>query len=509
MKKRLLLYLFSLLLLLPLVHVFGTGIMEARNFISAQSMALDHEWLIPHLFTEIRLNKPPLPIWLTAPVFLLDPAPSAFALHLPAILAAGLLSVFCFDLYRALFGDEKTAFYAGLVIASMLLTLKLGTTNSWDIYSVVFMTGALTGLVRPERGWLCAGILLLAASVLSKGPVQLYTMFLPFTAALYFFHRPAPLKRLAAILLGGCAIGSLWYLYAYFAAPDAATSVARGEINAWSVRHTASFFFYLSFPGFAGIWMLPGLAGLASRWLDKSKEHSEKLAFFLSWFLLALLLLSLVPEKKERYLMPAMLPLALLTAQVLRHWVTGLEKRALTRLEKCVIYAHIGLGALAASALCLFIAWHHRDYALYTAFFSLLCLGLGVLGLRRPRAVVPVSCAMVLLVCFAAFRMGSARPIIQKTPPSCSLKDARALPELAALPCYSFDDFSPIEEWELGRDTTKITSLADVPEQRFLLLDTDTTPLDPAAADDLNVEKRFLLQTSRGKYIQLFIVSKK
>ena len=31
MKQRIILYVFSVLLLLPLVHVFGTSIMEARN----------------------------------------------------------------------------------------------------------------------------------------------------------------------------------------------------------------------------------------------------------------------------------------------------------------------------------------------------------------------------------------------------------------------------------------------------------------------------------------------
>lgn len=81
MKQRMALFLFSLLVLVPLVHVFGTGIMEARNLISAQSMALDGDWLIPHLYTEIRLNKPPLPVWLTVPVFLLDSDPSPLALH--------------------------------------------------------------------------------------------------------------------------------------------------------------------------------------------------------------------------------------------------------------------------------------------------------------------------------------------------------------------------------------------------------------------------------------------
>ena len=508
MKQRIILYVFSVLLLLPLVHVFGTSIMEARNLISAQSMAMDGDWLIPHLFTEIRLNKPPLPVWLTTPVFLLDAAPSMFALHVPVILVTALLGVFCFELYRSLFDDEKTAFYAGLVVSSMLLTLKLGTTNSWDIYSVVFMTGALVALVRSGRGWLIAGVLLLAASVLSKGPVQLYTMLLPFLATLLFFRKAVPWKRLAVILTAGCMLGSLWYLYVYLAVPHVATTVAKGEVSAWSNLHTASFFFYLSFPAFAGAWILPSLAGLFNRWLNRSDENRAEMKFTLCWFLLSLLLLSLVPEKKERYLMPAMVPLALLAAQVLRHWVRGLEDDTLSRLEKRIITVHLGLGTLTAAGICLFIAWNHRDYALYASLFALLCAGLGALGLRAPRHLMPVSCLMILLVCGAGFRMGTHRPVVQKTPPTCSLEEIRTLPRLEGLPCYSFDGFDPTEEWEIGRDTTKISSLNDVPEQTFLLLDTDTTPPAVISQGRLTVEERFLIQTSRNRYIQLFVVKK-
>ena len=229
----------------------------------------------------------------------------------------------------------------------------------------------------------------------------------------------------------------------------------------------------------------------------------------LCWFLLSLLLLSLVPEKKERYLMPAMVPLAMLAAQVLRHWVRGLEDGALSRLEKRIITIHLGLGTLAAAGICLFIAWNHRDYALHASVFALLCIGLGALGLKAPRHLMPVSCLMILLVCGAGFRMGSTRPVVQKTPPTCSLEEIRTLPRLEGMHCYSFDAFAPTEEWEIGRDTAKITSLNDVPEQTFLLLDTDTTPPAVISQSELHVEERFLLQTSRNRYIQLFVVRKK
>lgn len=501
-------YLFSIALLLPLVYVYGTGIMEARNFISAQSMAIDGDWLIPHLYTEIRLNKPPLPIWLTAPVFLLSPAPSMTALHLPVILVSAMLGVFAFDIHKTLFGERREAIYAGLALSSMLLTLKLGTANSWDIYSVVFMAGAILCLMRRGKASLMAGVLFIAASWLSKGPVQLYTMLLPFLAALLFCKKPVPWKRLAVMLLGGTLIGSLWYVYVYFAVPHVAAEVAKGEVTAWSSKHLASFFFYLSFPAFAGAWCLPAAASLACRFIDR--QHWEKNKFLLLWFLFSLLLLSLVPEKKERYLMPAMVPLALLCAAMLRHWADELKKGTLPIWEKRLVFVHLSLGTAVCVGLCLFVGISHREYLFWALPFALLCLGIGLAGLKKPAFLVPVSCLLVLCVVFCAYRMGSARPVMQKTPPTCSLEELRSMPKLQALPCYSFDNFSPIEEWEIGKDTTHINSLDDVPYARFLLLDTDTTLPDVLEGDSpLHVDERYLVQTSRNKYITLFIVEKK
>ena len=52
------------------------------------------------------------------------------SLHIPVILVTALLGVFCFDLHRLLCGESRANFYAGLVSASMLMTIKLGTANS-------------------------------------------------------------------------------------------------------------------------------------------------------------------------------------------------------------------------------------------------------------------------------------------------------------------------------------------------------------------------------------------
>lgn len=519
--KRLAVFLFALLVLLPLVYVFGTGIMEARNFISAQSMALDGDWLVPHLFTEIRLNKPPLPVWLTTLVFLYDPTPSMLALHIPVILVTALLGVFCVDLHKNICGDSKASLYAGLVAVSMLMTIKLGVTNSWDIYSVVFMAGALVALLKEGRAWLTAGILCMAASVMSKGPVQLYTMLLPFLAASLLFRRPVAWKRLASIVGFGCLLGSLWYLFVYLAVPHEAASVAKGEVQAWSSRHLASFFFYLSFPIFAGAWTLPLLAALFGRWLKRSCNEEEEdsfeprqaenpapFRFLLCWFLLSLLLLSLVPEKKERYLMPAFVPLALLTASALHHWVTGLLEGTLSRIEMLLVKTHLYGAMLASTGICLFIAWHNTDALLYVLPFAVLCLIIGGAGIHLPEHLVPVTCLLILCVVSAAWRGGSHRPIMQKTAPTCALEEFRTLPRLAGLPFYSLEGFGPIEEWEAGRDMTRVPSLEGIKEGRFVLFASRKSKAAEFSGKGLHVAEEFLIQTSRGRYHKFFVLER-
>ena len=150
MKQRIALFLFSLLVLIPLVYVFGTGIMEARNLISAQSMALDGDWLIPHLFTEIRLNKPPLPVWLTAPVFLLDPSPSLFALHMPVILVTALLG--------QQFGQHGVYFFKVRAVRftcdrPVSWTLDGEDGGSLETVSIACVPGAVTFAVGKRPEW--------------------------------------------------------------------------------------------------------------------------------------------------------------------------------------------------------------------------------------------------------------------------------------------------------------------------------------------------------------------
>ena len=53
--------------------VLVPDIMESRNIVTAREMVYDGNWIAPTMNGELRLEKPPLPTWLTAVVEMIAP----------------------------------------------------------------------------------------------------------------------------------------------------------------------------------------------------------------------------------------------------------------------------------------------------------------------------------------------------------------------------------------------------------------------------------------------------
>ena len=96
-------YKFLIILLILLVFSFSTfnlvevGLMEARNFQTANEIIEDDNWLLPTLNGEPRYQKPPLPTWITALSVLISNSKSIIFYRLPAIIflfVIGLTSYF-------------------------------------------------------------------------------------------------------------------------------------------------------------------------------------------------------------------------------------------------------------------------------------------------------------------------------------------------------------------------------------------------------------------------------
>ncbi|MDP4132210.1 MAG: glycosyltransferase family 39 protein, partial [Bacteroidota bacterium] len=328
MKKRNI----QILLLLSIVvctflannSVLEANIMESRNLVTAREMLQNGNWLQPTMNGEQRLEKPPLPTWITATVMAVSGQDNMAWLRLPAVLAGLLLIFFLFRLTEELTDDKDLPFLAAGTAASSFYILFMARDISWDIFSHSFMLGAiwlihkfLKNKIQKPGGYIGAGILM-GLSALSKGPVAFYALLLPYLLARGFVYgwRIRTVKKtwLLAMILITLIIGLWWPVYSYLTNPDYSTFVTRKETTAWINRSIRPFYHYWSFPVQSGIWTIIAIIVLAFPYAQKRINSLLNYKLIAAWIWVSVLLLSLFPEKKERYLFPVMIPLAILTA---------------------------------------------------------------------------------------------------------------------------------------------------------------------------------------------------
>jgi len=323
-------FLFVLTIITFFVHLgaFEPGLMEARNFVTAREMLENQQWLLPTMNGLPRLEKPPFPTWFSAFTMSLF-GESHFWLRLPAALMGCLMVYYTYRFALLLFGNKQEAVISVVALVTIPMVIQMGRTGSWDIFCQAITLAAIYHLFRflmdENRPFLQ---ILLAAlytgfSAMSKGPVGIYAMLLPFLIAYFItfgFHRlKGEWSWVAGYTLVSLAIASWWYLYAKATAPEMSDAVAEKEINAWVNRHTQPFYFYFPFPFFTGIWAIIIISSFFVKHYKKRLKKGRHFLFLFLWVVSGVALLSLIPEKKERYLLPVYPPIALLVGQVLAY----------------------------------------------------------------------------------------------------------------------------------------------------------------------------------------------
>ncbi len=164
-------------------HIIPADLMEARNIATAQEMVSQGNYLVPTLNGELRLEKPPLPTWISA--LIEQASPGHLALHRYAAgLIATLMVFFMYFFTARLSGRRETGLMAGLILASCYNIVMMGRTATWDIYCHAFMLGAIYFLFTAfeEQGaqWkrlIWAGVLM-GLFFLGKGPVSFFALLL-------------------------------------------------------------------------------------------------------------------------------------------------------------------------------------------------------------------------------------------------------------------------------------------------------------------------------------------
>lgn len=423
-------------LLMLFLHLgkLQTNIMESRNFITAREMVQDGNWVFTTINGEPRYEKPPLPTWITAGFGAVFGFENLFWLRLPAALVTLMLMLYFFRITKLMAFKREQSYAASLILITSFYIFFAGRDNQWDIWCHAFMTGSIFYSLRyfmtasyersqSSRGKRTAaadialGGLFFGLSFLSKGPVSVYALWLPFVIALFISglaKRTVLIKGLVITLLIGLLLGFSWPLYVRFFDEASVTKAVAQEAGRWGRYNAKPFWYYWSFFLQSGLWALPTLIAMIFPFMRKRANNLSAYRLSFVWALGAIVLLSFIPEKKARYLLPTLIPLALITSFYIQFlFDQGINSRRRTEsILHLFIFALPGLAALVLAGFVFWLLLKDRNLvSVYTPLALLIAiLGFSIMSgtltfnFRRAfYSAVLLMCATIALIPLSAF----------------------------------------------------------------------------------------------------------
>lgn len=313
----------TLLMLLPNLDTLVVTIMEARNFITAREMVNDGNWILTTMNGLPRYEKPPLPTWLTAISGMILGVENLFALRLPAVLMIAFSGVFMYLFSRKITLKNNQSVSNGLILITSFYIIGIINEAPWDIYAHGFMLAGIYFLFqlfeKINNYWknaIIAGFFV-GLSIMSKGPVSLYALFLPFVISygIVFKFKNFRKKYIALLLfiIIFIVLGGWWFLYVRQVDGEVFIKIATKETSRWGNYNVKPFYYYWSFFTQSGMWTILAFISLLYPYIIKRVANKKLYKFSFLWTILAVILLSIIPEKKSRYLVPVLFPLAINT----------------------------------------------------------------------------------------------------------------------------------------------------------------------------------------------------
>ncbi|MGE0190744.1 MAG: ArnT family glycosyltransferase [Planctomycetota bacterium] len=311
------------------LHVHDT----ARWGLLAREMVQGGEWLVPHRYGELYVNKPPLYLWLVAAPSALLGEVTPFFVRLPSAIGLVLLVLGTAAWGRLRLGSAKAARFAALLALATPSVLWLGREGRLDMLgSGLAVVGAWqVDLAASGRGtrrtpWVAG--LLLGLALLVKGPPLLLAPVL--AACLPFPGQPVRARwrtsRPWIVLPVAVAVALLWFVPAVLQAGWQAYGQPllvgqAADRLAGESTHTHGALYYL---GAIAEGMGPfGVAYLALglfAFTPRGRRLLGQGAGPARLFLVGVLLFALVPTKHVRYLAPLVPFGALGLASALLAW---------------------------------------------------------------------------------------------------------------------------------------------------------------------------------------------
>ncbi|OGP71640.1 MAG: hypothetical protein A2Y80_07115 [Deltaproteobacteria bacterium RBG_13_58_19] len=374
---------------------------EGRYAEIAREIWVLQDWLIPHLNFLPYLEKPPLVYWLTAFSFRVW-GYTEWAARLPVALSAWGGIFGAYYLGRAFWGTGP-GFCGALILTTSLGYMALGRILTLDMPLAFFLNlGVGLGylaLSRERRELLPWAYLALALAVLTKGPVALVLAGLVWGGWALLARRPW-LRALwhpgGLLLLVGLSLP--WFVGAAWRYPDFLRFFIWeqhfGRFLTASFHHQQPFYYYV--PVLFGLllpwgWLLPWALG--SRRGDAPGDR----LFLWVWTGVILLFFTLSRGKLAPYILPALLPLALLLGEALH----GLTERGRPYWQSRGLALSLGIWALSGWFLVGLYFWPPAFLAQPGAKLAILSpylpLGLIILALVPTAALIWRRLAVLFL----------------------------------------------------------------------------------------------------------------
>ena len=358
---------------------------EGRYASIARKMADTGDWLTPRLNDMKYFAKPPVTYWLGALGIKIFGA-NEFGVRFFLPVAAGLTALGTFFIGRLFFGT-----LVGLLSAMLLCTSLFFQLAFRGFTSDPFLTAAETFMVlvlflylnRPQDKYKYLFWASVSLCFMIKGPPSLLPLPGLIIAAIYTGQKQA-LKSLFTFYKGIAlffVFGLGWYILVSFQNPGLLKYFILNEtfLRVFSQAHSHSAPFYYFF-ALIPVAIFPWLGLFFTSLTQQIEEFTEAptSTYLLLWIAFPLLIFSFSQSKIPAYIMPLMVPIAILTAEGIKRTFFEHNSVALRNSR----WHCIGISALTAFSGVIMSYWGYLNFngakkigqmAIFGGIFWLFC----------------------------------------------------------------------------------------------------------------------------------------